>query len=288
MLTAFYDLRHSPPTYDFVSFLLYAEMMRQRMEASALAIRFVAGPVGGFRRDTLWPRDVETRQMMFDNVVRPMASMLPVLADRPVYARERVEGESLGFDAACYGLTKFVAAMRETGPTLRPPAAERFSNLLTITLRESPHWPERNSNLNEWLGAADALKAGGYRVVFVRDVLAREASAFDRFETDHRAASDLVVRARLYASAFCNLFVSNGPAWFAMALGVPALIFRPANDLSPNRAAHVSHLTQSGIRPGGQVPGSLPTQRLVWAHDTRDQIVRAVAEFSRSRQRVGA
>jgi hypothetical protein len=90
-------------------------------------------------------------------------------------------------------------------------------SLVTLTLRECEHWPERNSKVEEWQKAAVAIRSMGYRARIVRDA---------RFD----GTLDLESRANLYRSAACNMFVSNGPAWFAMALDAPAVIMRPATE----------------------------------------------------------
>jgi hypothetical protein len=168
--------------------------------------------------------------------------------------------------------------MSKTGATLRAPCPVAEKGFVTITLRECEHWPERNSDKEEWIDAAGEIQRSGFKVLFVRDSL-QAHTPIGGFRTIPQASTGIVARANLYASAFCNLFVSSGPAWLAIGLGAPCLIFRPINDESNNPAARSSHFFASGIDRGGQVPGALETQRLVWESDDRHSIVAAFERY---------
>src|SRR5438552_1800804 len=76
-LTAVYDLAVSPPTYDFVGFLLAAEEARMARGLEAIDFLIAPGPEHGFRRDHLPPRDPAVRRVMLDGIVVPMVALLP-------------------------------------------------------------------------------------------------------------------------------------------------------------------------------------------------------------------
>ncbi len=143
-------------------------------------------------------------------------------------------------------------------------------SLVTLTLRECEHWPERNSRVEEWHKAASAIRSMGYRARIVRDA---------RFD----GTLDLETRANLYRSAACNMFVSNGPAWFAMALDAPVVIMRPATE-GTHRLASAENFKRLGIPTGGQIPGAPSHQRLVWEDDTAGNIVDAYRSFMDDRK----
>jgi hypothetical protein len=84
----------------------------------------------------------------------------------------------------------------------------------------------------------------------------------------------LEFRANLYRSAECNLFVSNGPAWFALALDAPVLMLKPTVEGLMSTCS-ASYFRDCGLPEGGQIPGSPAYQRIVWAPDTRANIVAA-------------
>lgn len=280
MLTAYYDLSVCPPTYDIVAFLSAVEAERRSRNDDHVRIVVLPGPVNGFRRDRFWPHDVAGRRAMLENVALPMARMLPgatveVSERRP----DRPEAGSIGFGKPLYGLAQHVRALRSGIRPLRPQNEfPRFPKFVTITLREAEHWPERNSNALAWYEAARRIDGMGYKVVVVRDTLrAREPVA--GLTTNQIASHDLEYRASLYRAAYCNFFVNNGPAWFALALDAAALILKPTTE-GLNRTCSASFFRQCGIQPGGQIPGCPRWQQLVWSEDTTSAILDAFEAYA--------
>lgn len=283
MLTAYYDLSSSPPTYEVVSFLMRVECERIACDADSVRIVFLPGPVEGFRRDTLWPHGGSAREAMLHNVCVPLCRLLPSVADMQIdKGRSLAVPGGFGIKRRLYGFHEYVAAYRDGVRPLRPrgPAAfVREPDLITITLREAKHWPQRNSNVDAWLEAAAELQRQGFRVVFVRDT-EKADEALVGFQNSPQASRDLEKRACLYARAALNLFVSNGPAWMCMAMDLPAIIFKPINNrLGLAFSRH--HLAACGVPAGGQMPGSPLHQRLVWQDDTAETIVAAVGDHLR-------
>jgi len=281
MLTAFYDLQMSPPTYDIVAFLLAAEHYRRQEGAERIAIKVLRGPAGGFRRDRLWPHSLAERQAMLDRVALPMARMLlgatvEVCDERPTW--RTLPERSIGFLSRLHGLRMQVEMMRRGIRPLRPKIPlPRDPELVTITLREAEHWTQRNSNVADWCRVARLIADRGYRVVVIRDTL-RAGEPLPGIETSPVASRDLERRATLYREAAVNLGVSGGPLWFALALDAPTLIFRPASVGHP--ASSLDYIAACGIEPGGQIPGAPPYQRLVWADDTAADILAAFDDFT--------
>jgi hypothetical protein len=218
------------------------------------------------------------RRQMLDRVVIPMCKMLPsadvvVRNDRP---DRRDTRDGMGFLTSLYGLRMQVEVMAEGIRPLRAPSSLPEPKLITITLREAEHWPGRNSNTEAWAQVARELERG-YRVVVVRDTL-RALEPLEGIETDPSASCFLEQRAALYCSAECNLFVNNGPAWFALALDAPVLMLKPTVE-RVQRSCSLDYFESCGIPFGGQIPGSPPHQRIVWADDTADEILTAFEGF---------
>lgn len=274
----YYDLACSPPTYDAVSAACRAELERQRVGADHIQVVILPGPAGGFRRDSLWPHSALERTRMLRDVAMPIFMLLPdvsvtLAAERPI--------SGLGVGRRMYGLEQQVHAGRRGIRPLRAPTATTVrSNRITMTLRECEHWPERNSDVAQWVAAARILTAAGYEVIVVRDTLQAD-EPLDDVTTLPVASHRLFARADLYASAALNLFVSNGPAWLSMAMDLPTVIFRPGDE-KLGRAFGRDHFRNSGIAWGGQMPNSPAYQRLVWQDDTAANIVDVVDEFMAS------
>lgn len=293
MLTGYYDLAKCPPTYDVVSFLLALEQERIRRGEESIEIDILPGPVGGFRDDNLWPRSIEMRRHLLNKIVVPMCGMLPSCRRVTVHeGRPPKAKPSVGYGLYSMQFKNFVHAI-ESG--IRPLCHNSQFNydpsLVTLTLRECEHWPERNSKVDEWVKAAIAIRSMGRntRVRIVRDARMADqliyipptSAAMPEITTVPDASHDLETRAKLYRSAACNIFVSNGPAWFAMAIDAPALILRPATE-GTHRLAGSANMRRNGIPYGGQIRGSPSHQRLVWEDDIAANIVDAFRDFNRT------
>jgi hypothetical protein len=263
-LTCFYDLARCPPTYDFVSFLLACEAERRRVGADDTRIVFLPGPVNGFRDDPFWPPPAE-RENVFNRIVLPMCRLLRgvIGVERPQSRRHRAK-YAICAASPSYGLDVFIKAFRQVGPVLRAPSNARLPKLVTITLREAEHWPERNSNVAEWTDTAGAIRKMGYHVTVRRDASLVPWPLYDR--------------AALYAGSFCNLFVNNGPAWLSFALGAPTVMLKPTCEAS-GYTASAAYLASCGLPRGSQLPGAGPHQRIVWREDSSTAILGAFEDY---------
>lgn len=274
---AYYDLSVSPPTYDFISFLLGAELWRLRMNLTALDIRILAGPEQGFRRDNLPPFTAAERRAMLENIVLPAAWLLPSVASIAECEDVAPAQPSIGWRDPRYGLHVMVAAAaKNCYPLQARRTACAAGPYATITLREATYWPERNSTIGQWLAVASALERRKIQPIFVRDT-ARAGDQVGFFATDVRASRDVSWRAALYAEAALNLFVGNGPAWVSWFMGAPTLICKLVSRESPSQSA--STFVGAGLKPGTQPANARARQLLLWEDDRSDKIVPAVDQL---------
>lgn len=274
-LKACYDLTIGPPQYDVLGFLLYIEAVRVMSRAKHADIELTIAPTS-FVKQKDWLK----------NISIPMCGMLPsiskitVCEDTP---EEELWGKNHpvnGRNSRYYGLDRLTEGMRIAGRCMRPKMTlPANGKLVTITLREATHWPTRNSNVEEWFEAAGELTAKGYEVVFVRDTEKAE-QPLDPFPICPAASVDIHHRAALYRSAYCNLFVSNGPAVLAVALDAPVIMLRPTNE-SLGSCYDRKYFDENGMEKG-QFPDSPKHQRLVYENDTALNIVRAFEQWRAS------
>lgn len=283
---AVYDLSRCPASYDFVDWLVQAEMVRRQAGADGpLRVTFAPGPSGGFRDDGL-PVDLSSRQQFLDMVMRPALELVGAV-EEPVIS-----------PMACWHPTytlKPVVEMVKAGasvPKLRAPdhaIAEVVGWLfdhdirkapITITLRESEHWPQRNSRVLNWMRLANHLKALGESVVFVRDTAKVDEIMSWPYCSYPLAATDVLVRAALYSQAKCNLFTSNGPAALALFSDVPFLIFEPLKVADYVPSSDEWFLANHGIARGTQYPWLRPDQRIIWEADSYPAIREAWDELA--------
>jgi len=281
-LVCYYDLFCCPTSYDIVSFLMLIERHRHKMGADSCIIRIIPGPDHGFRASVTWPMTVEDKRMMLNQVVVPMIRMLPSCEHWQVCER-RPDMPSVG----SIGWMTYSMSFKEFGDTyamgIRPLRCKEQSwklnasrPLVTMTLREAEHWPERNSRTAEWMEAALRLRAEGVNVVLVRDAAKKHVASSLPEVPD--ASTDLNVRAVLYAQADLNMFVNNGPAWFCMALDAPTVVLKPITETSCSAHTYKA-MAHFGIHKDKQMAGAPPHQRLVWQDDTADNIVAAAHDF---------
>lgn len=274
-LNACYDLACSPPTYDFVSFLVGAELERIDRGADTIAVHVLPGPAEGFRQDKLPPFNLDERRRMRDEIVLPMAKLLPScewvrLADD----RENPPAPSFGWGQVRYGFGTMMRAARNNCYPLRAPSnAPRLAlrRYVTITLRECDYWPSRNSNVEEWIAVAAGLQKRGFTPIMVRDT-ARAHELIDGIANSPQAAQDISFRASLYAHAEMNLFVNNGPAWMCLFLGAPTLITKMASADAP--VVSPQFFAAHGLPPDSEWPNAKPRQRIAWIEDNRADILR--------------
>ena len=276
-MLAVYDLINNPPTYDVVAFLALAEIERKRLGDEHIDLHILPGSVGGFRQDSLWPRSIEERVALRENVLVPICHLLPSVRSVEVHTDRPFGKETFGFRERKISFPAMMEAFKAGSRPLRgEPFADRSSKLITFTLREAEHHPLRNSQVHEWVRAAAELEALGFVVEVVRDTF-RCSEDLDSCLTYPAAARDIPARASLYSTAVLNVGISNGPMWMALFMDVPTLMLRPCEAGPSGYTA--KYFERCGVPKNGQLPTSPPYQRLVWKDDTCENIVQAVEEM---------
>lgn len=275
ILTAVYDLAVSPPTYDFISFLGEAEKHRQHIGAEGIDIIFMPGPADGFRDDTL-PDGYASRYGMLYRVCVAACRLVPTVRNVELLKeRRRVEGTDIfpiGYQEKSTEIQHYGASFhRGRIPVLQ---ASEFARMtvarlrkkpyVTITLRQSSHWPQRNSNMDAWARAANYITACGFDVAWVPDVESEDANQYS-WDTDLRLA--------LYEGAAINLGVNNGPMCMLFYTDLKWIIFRMVTKGIPwtERPA----FEKWGIEEGPCAPNGY----IVFEPDDYETIVR---EFTRA------
>jgi hypothetical protein len=255
-----FNLAKAPINFDFLSWLVVSEMTRIREGAPApLKVQWFHGNENESSIDT--PK----KQQNFNGILRPLLVLFGAIEEEFGVGR-LVESCSLGPAVEAYraeeSVPHFVVPfeilkMVQLG---RPP--------VTITLRESDHYKQRNSDLPEWLKLARWLEGQGEEVLFIRDT-ANALEPVPGFKNCPQASTDLLIRAAVYAQARANLFVSNGPAMLAVFGDRPWLIFNEVqNDGTYPANTDDGWYQCAGIRPPEQWPWSFPDQRIIWKADT--------------------
>lgn len=271
-----YDLSKLPANFDAATWLVLAEMARRREGSGGrLKVAFKPGPNGGFRNDGLPHSSIE-RSVYLTNIVRPMLGMIG--AESVELTEETSAGREFPY---LIGHVSKLARDGEVVPRLTAPREildivdewlEQFvCSPIVITLREASHWPQRNSDLDEWLKAAARIKLP---VVFVRDT--EKADDPLPYPTCPLASKDLNFRMGLYERAKINLFTACGPAMLGVFSDYPYLLFGPL--VSQEKTGWPAGTPEWWAKVQGTPVGSNfvwanEYQRIVWDEPTADVIV---------------
>jgi hypothetical protein len=295
----------NPPSHDFCAWLVKAELMRRYHKVPGplrVKLLFEYAMLGRIDRgahsissakfdccaypDT--PEGNRLSQIMVANVVNPAIDMMGAFR----------ESDAVGFiqPAAVLNYVEYdyhIAELVDAGragmeiPRFRPPAwavekvESAFGNdrPVVITLRESLHQPERDSQKAEWFRFAREIRKD-YRVVFLPDSFSL-TSPIPGFESWTVAALNTYLRSALYHHAFCNLMVSNGPNVWCIFGEAPYLIFKQLVPALPDwdHGQPKGWREQDHMEVGDQYSWASPLQRLAWRDDTCDNILEAFGEF---------
>lgn len=275
-LTAVYDLGLSPPSFDFLSFLIEAERYRRANGYTCIDVMFQPGPMHGFRDDELPPR-IPEREWMLWGICVGMAKLLPSVRNIDV-KKTRWNGGTVDIFPRGYlenqPLSHYGTGFLKGGePMLRASDHARGvrprTRYATITIRYAPYWPERNSTLHEWDRVAGWLLSQDIEPIFIPDANAIDAIPDDCWKVDTIAAYSLDARCALYEGAVINLGVLNGPMSLLPYLNAKYLIFNIVVESAV--ASSTEFLKAHGFEHGDQMGGN---GKLIWEPDSADVIIR--------------
>lgn len=157
---------------------------------------------------------------------------------------------SLGNEGKTYGVKpnpeSYMPVLRngfKRPVSVLPPGREKY----TVTLRKESRIPERNSNEKDWRRFAGEIGALVIEDYSVKPIHLHE-------------------RVALYAGARMNFFVTNGPAFLCMLMGLPMMMFN--GHLEPG--IH----KRFGMEEGGQFPFQTENQRYIYEADTYENMVK--------------
>ena len=272
-----YDISAGPACYDFIVWLVLAEINRRMHGAPAplkVGFKMLSTPSERALHD-------KERAPFYKNVIFPSLALVGAVSDVESTNAPTMEKYTLR------PIVEFARAGVEV-PLLTAPADEvawvqRFlyggtdrRAPIVITLREvKERWEHRNSNMTEWLKFSEYLEQKGERVLFVRDT-DRAAEKIAGYQICPAASKDVRVRMALYEAAKCNLFVSNGPMVLSLFGSRPWLMFVETDPMSIFYPETPQWWKQyQGLDRNGQFPWSKPNQRIAWKRDNFENIVEA-------------
>ena len=270
-----YDLTTDPICFDFLPWLVTAEMTRRREQCiDPLKIAFVRNPNSLMQiTDEKWA--------FFHNVMRPVLKLFNATED---------EKACQGRHANFVGLRDISIAAKngEPVPQMEIPkesdeAVKHFlrgSKPVTLTLREMDRYAQRNSDIDEWMKFARWLEHKGEDVIIVRDT-SKADEPIESYRTFPESSKNILTRAALYENAKCNCFVANGPFGLACYSQVPWLMWALVNDEQPDGFNRPDYWNKfMGLNEHMQLPWSSDKQKMVFKRDKFDNLRAAYEELA--------
>lgn len=226
-----YDLGNRPASFDFVTCLA---------TSVALGVKHVRFVYGSWKKKNYTVQQAEER---WKSIVEPAAAL---------YGLTYSIGERLGIEVN-HLLAAAIRCHRQTGRIGKIKTPCVSGDYVTVTLRESRN-PERNSKEAEWRKFADRCER---KVIVLKD--------------NEDSALLLADRMQLYAGAYMNMMVINGPLTLCIHSDAPYISMRTigcenSGSTSPKFSA------MNGITPGFQFPWANANQRLSYLDDTCENI----------------
>ena len=271
-VSAFYDFSLSPHSYDFLTFLVAA-----RGHGCNHTV-FVPGEKA-YQKCT-----PEEQKFRLEHLLIPLAKMagdVTVCKTRdeakqflPTYPN----GYTVDTPKHAHMLGKLIAggkAMWLQAKDLDVPRGR-----VTITIRESRIKPLRNSNIGEWIKAAESLSDMGYSVLFVPDTDNLQME-FGRFESYPQASLSPEVRLALYSKSILNLGINNGPMALCTLSRLPYIVYMRCDEAFDETSAH--YFNRNLFPIGSQFPWRAKEQEVVWEDDKAESIVRHVQQWELSK-----
>jgi hypothetical protein len=312
-LFAFYDLQVSPITFDFLWFLVGADLERRRRGLDAVHVVIVPGRAGGLRREREDYEDVvdaEARAQRIGNMLLPACPLLPTCAG-VTHAASRAHAGYIratlashlyptGYEATLPIFAGSRECLQNAGPDMPHIPSLRATNenlrnidrwaashsggrrIVSITLRNYAYMPARNSSMQAWTAFARALDPARFVPVFVPDLeqtLNGQTQELQGFVVLGEAAWNLGLRMALYERAYISMGVNTGPmglCWLNARSHYATLKMAPA-DVPQTSAAFYREL---GFEPERSLPFASPTQELVWQDDTIEAIQSAFTRIA--------
>jgi hypothetical protein len=240
-----YDLSNRPCSFDFITNLA---------TATALGCKHVRFVYGRWKPKNYTLEQAERR---WRSIVEPASSLFGL--DYSIGDREGVEINHL--------LIAAVECYKQTGKIGKINYPCKRGEYVTVTLRDSRN-PERNSKNAEWERFA---KECDRKVIILRD--------------NEDGSLHLHDRMKLYANAYLNMMVINGPLTLCIHSDAPYVSMRTIGCERSQSTSPKMIRGLTGITPGFQFPWAGPHQRLSYLDDTAENIMTEYQNFEKQERK---
>ena len=306
-LTVYYDVLYAPVTFDFISFMANAHLVKDMLGAQCIDLNIIAGT---FRNKT--PRekvyDTEQKTWRFNHIIKESVDLMPRVASSK-YSFENLSELKIPYFPSNYPpraneKDKFILPYqpsfalslpkhRQYANSMRFLKAPKFAHTLinaavpesskniSITLRTSLFQAARNSNLGAWKALHDYLYSNGYNVFIIpdfEDVFGERHAWHYDWNILEYSATNHSLRLAVYERCLLNLAVNNGTTTLLYYSSNPSLVFKI---LTPGIGTTSPDfmMRSSGLSIGEKPFHFLPTQNLIWADDTSETLISEVEKW---------
>lgn len=312
-----YDLRVSPVTFDFASYLAAAEIERRLRGLAAINVVFITGTDIKIRQeqpDYEAVLDRDARLFRFHNVILPMLRILPSIRgyaqcgnlkmaeallaaspDRHLYPADyrlflpRQPSKRDLFDHARAGreIWPMYSATAKARTYVREFLQQKAANRLpvVITLRNYDYMPVRNSRNEDWIAFADRLDRDKYVPIFVHDaetIMRPRLPGFADHISCDAASWNLEIRVALFEQAWLNLATMHGPMELCWYLSdARYVVFLNVGSVPQTEPARFE---ENGQTVGEDFDFCQPYQHIAWCEDS---LVNIHTEFERMKKIIG-
>lgn len=238
-----YDLSNRPASYDFVTCL---------SSAVALGIKHVRFVYGGWKQKNYTVHQAEER---WRSIVEPASSL---------YGLTYSIGERRGREIN-HLLAAALEVFKQTGRIGKINVPCKRGDYVTVTLRNSRN-PERDSKNDEWRKFAARCDR---KVIIIKD--------------NEDSSLHLHDRMKLYANAYLNMMVINGPLTLCLHSDAPYVSMRTIGCERSGSTSPKMITKLTGITHGFQYPWAGQYQRLSYLDDTLENIEHEYHSMSEQR-----
>ena len=226
-----YDLSNRPASFDFITCL---------STAISIGIKHVRFVYGGWKPKNYSIKQAEERWL---SIVEPASELFGLTYS--IGKRNGLEVNHMIYAA--------IASYKRTGRIGKIITPCQSRGYITLTMRKSRN-PERDSKEDEWRKFADRCDR---KVIWIED--------------NEDSSLHLHDRMKLYAGAYLNMMVINGPLTLCIHSDAPYVSMRTIGcDNSGSTSPKFS--AKNGITPGFQFPWANANQRLSYLDDTAENI----------------
>ena len=296
-LNIYYDLKYAPATFDFGSYLVLCNAVRQSMGAESMGVTIVADQ---FREGSMREKETPKRAMKFrlNHILSKLPFLIPEVDSLNITTAPLTEIKLPSFPGGYPGHPDDLKQMPyqhqflhpfygQEGINLRPFKASeqaRFfidnlfgDDVITISLRTSHFQTDRNSNLDEWYKVYQELKRLKFRPVVIPDfddcMRNKDYKKYD-WEVFEPAAFDHDMRLALSERAVNNLVVNHGAINPMVHSDCPYIIFKWLSGTAQSTVEF--HKKNFLLDYGEDFKWAGANQHLIWEPDDADIILKAL------------